>query len=359
MKSMESQREAVSKITEKLLELCNEVPYLSNDPSVNEIKSFISFWNETNKRIHDLTQRVQKKEEQPDSFQNKMEQIDEASEEESSEEEGAETDVKAEEKNEKKKSEEELISTEEIDGSETVKSIGIGNENKRKLSQEDVESIENSNKQLKELSSEKAKADNNVPSATTDTSKTEPVVDSNIKEETFEISEAAKSETPEPEHLEISIVVDKSVKDVKKSFDKSPEAELKSPGLVAAIPEKLLVLKTPPEEIITREKEIQQKETVTTELIIERESDITGNTDDEIEKTLAETSDVVKKLESILKELPNENLDEDQGVDLKEGNQISQTEAESVLIHRETSEENTTSDYFSAPAEEPISYRKV
>lgn len=48
---MQSQKEKIEKISEDIQKLCAETPSLSTDSNVNDIKSFISYWEETNKKI--------------------------------------------------------------------------------------------------------------------------------------------------------------------------------------------------------------------------------------------------------------------------------------------------------------------
>ncbi|CAG2119985.1 unnamed protein product, partial [Medioppia subpectinata] len=58
LKSMQSQKEKVQKITEDVLRLCVEIPSSSTDSAINDIKSFISFWDETNKKIINFNNRL-------------------------------------------------------------------------------------------------------------------------------------------------------------------------------------------------------------------------------------------------------------------------------------------------------------
>ena len=61
LKSMLSQKEKVQKITEDILKLCAETPSLTTDSNVNDIKSFISYWEETNKKIISFDNRLKEK----------------------------------------------------------------------------------------------------------------------------------------------------------------------------------------------------------------------------------------------------------------------------------------------------------
>jgi dystrophin len=55
---MQSHRDKVQKITEEILKLCNEVPSFACDSNVNDIKSFISYWDDTNKKINNFDNRL-------------------------------------------------------------------------------------------------------------------------------------------------------------------------------------------------------------------------------------------------------------------------------------------------------------
>ena len=58
---MQSQKEKIQKITEYIVELCAETPSLTTDSNVNDIKSFISYWEETNKKIISFENRLKEK----------------------------------------------------------------------------------------------------------------------------------------------------------------------------------------------------------------------------------------------------------------------------------------------------------
>lgn len=57
---MQSQKDRVQKITEEILKLCNEVPSFASDSNVNEIKSFISYWEDINKKMNYFHNRITK-----------------------------------------------------------------------------------------------------------------------------------------------------------------------------------------------------------------------------------------------------------------------------------------------------------
>ncbi|CAG2163773.1 unnamed protein product [Oppiella nova] len=58
LKSMQSQKERVQKITEDILRLCAEIASSSNESTINDVKSFISYWDETNKKIINFNKRL-------------------------------------------------------------------------------------------------------------------------------------------------------------------------------------------------------------------------------------------------------------------------------------------------------------
>ena len=55
---MQSQKEKVQKINEDILKLCAETLSMTSDSSVNDIKSFVSYWEETNKKIISIDNRL-------------------------------------------------------------------------------------------------------------------------------------------------------------------------------------------------------------------------------------------------------------------------------------------------------------
>ncbi|XP_054164235.1 dystrophin-like [Oppia nitens] len=58
LKSMQTQKEKVQKITDDMHRLCSDLPTGTSDSYINDIKKFISHWDETNKKIMSFNDRL-------------------------------------------------------------------------------------------------------------------------------------------------------------------------------------------------------------------------------------------------------------------------------------------------------------